>query len=263
MLPSRNSSISHFATTAPLLCTSGRRLPTNCERDPLPSCCSFRRRGYLETDGSRWNSPGRHYRPIKKGAVPKYTTRRSEVGGYRPWPNGLYRHQHEGDSGVVVFDRMFPCGPATSAYPLLQRAIRLTIEDSRISRIEAVMRRTRYVDFWLPWFSTWVRGLWFKEIHCGVHPRQSRAASVSESYPPSHDRTWPRLQHSLPHRRTTSHRSLPYWMHCTGTSERQRGRWVTHCSMTRDIWQHLTILKCSPWLPSIRIDRTLPEPWSY
>ena len=69
---------------------------------------------------------------------PVYTTRRAEVGGYRPWPEWVIPPIYITETnGTVVFNCMLSWWSRyIGISPYFEKPIRLTIEDCRIKKIE-------------------------------------------------------------------------------------------------------------------------------
>jgi len=213
--------VRNFATTASLLCTAWAQTPHELVSEiRYQASVPFK-------EGIAWqltDESGTHLEgivgPSKNPLFPAYTTRRFEVGGYRPWPEWVIPPIHITDtSGVVVFDRMLSWWSRyIGISPFFKEPIRLTIENCRIAKIEGGYEADalqRFLDTMVKRLGDGVYD--FNEIHCGVHPQ----AIVGAHQCPS-----------LIYRRVIEHshacnihfhigappqtESYPYWMHCTG-----------------------------------------------
>jgi hypothetical protein len=152
--------------------------------------------------------------------VPVYTTRRHEVGAYRPWPEWVIPPIRVTDtSGVVLTDRMLSWWSRyIGISPYFEEPVRLTIENCRIVKIDGgreAQALRLFLDGMVRYLGDSVYD--FTALHCGVHPR----AHVEAHQCPS-----------LIYRRLIDHcncsnvhvhigappptASYPYWMHCTG-----------------------------------------------
>jgi hypothetical protein len=149
-----------------------------------------------------------------------YTVRREEVGYYRPWPEWVVPPiRLKGVNGIFVFDRMLSWWSRVIGLPpYLDHPIRITVEDSKMLKIEGGDEAEKLKVFF-KYISKFLgeRTYDFNCFHFGVHPN----AKV-DSY---------RCPHILYHRIIDhSHTSnihfhlgappptkeYPYWVHCTG-----------------------------------------------
>ena len=261
--------VRNFATTAPLLCTAWAQTPHELVSEiRYQASVPFK-------EGVAWqltDESGTHLKgivgPSKNPLFPAYTTRRFEVGGYRPWPEWVIPPIHITDtSGVVVFDRMLSWWSRyIGISPFFEEPIRLTIENCRIAKIEGGDEANALQRFLETMVKRLGDGVYdFNEIHCGVHPQ----AIVGAHQCPS-----------LIYRRVIEHshacnihfhigappqtETYPYWMHCTG--DIRRASWRVGDTLLHDKG-YLTALDH----PEVRAVATKypdrpglePQPWRY
>jgi len=214
--------VRNFATTAPLLCTAWAQTPHE-----LVNEIRYHASVPFERERVSWqltHENGTHLEGVVGPSInplfPTYTTRRHEVGGYRPWPEWVIPPINITDtSGIFVFDRMLSWWSRyIGISPFFNEPIRLTIENCRITGIEggpeaAALRR--FLDAMVAHLGDGVYD--FTGMHCGVHPQ----AKVGPHQCPS-----------LIYRRLIEHchssnihvhigapphtAAYPYWLHCTG-----------------------------------------------
>lgn len=213
--------VRNFATTAPLLYTPWAQTPYE-----LVSEIRYHASTPIK-EGLSWeltHENGTHLEgmvgPSLNPLFPSYTTRRSEVGGYRPWPEWVIPPINIMEtSGIVVFDRMLSWWSRyIGISPFFLEPIHLTIEKGRITKIEGgheAEALRRFLDEMNGYLGDGVYD--FTGMHCGVHPQ----AIVGPHQCPS-----------LIYRRLIEHShssnihvhigapphtdAYPYWMHCTG-----------------------------------------------
>ena len=220
--------VRNFATTAPLLATPWAQTPHE-----LVSEIRYQAAVHFK-EGIKWeltHENGTHLEGIvaasSNPSFPEYTTRRHEVGGYRPWPEWVFPPIDVIDtSGVFIFDRMLSWWSRyIGIAPYFEEPIRLTIDNCRITKIDGGQEAAALKRF----LHAIVEHLWngvynFNGIHCGVHPQ----AKVEFHQCPN-----------LLYRRLIEHchtsnihvhigappptSSYNYWMHCTG--DIQNGTW--------------------------------------
>ncbi|OGP95787.1 MAG: hypothetical protein A2157_17810 [Deltaproteobacteria bacterium RBG_16_47_11] len=261
--------VRNFATTAPLLCTAWAQTPHELVSEiRYQASVPFK-------EGVAWqltDESGTHLEgivgPSKNPLFPTYTTRRFEVGGYRPWPEWVIPPIHMTDtSGVVVFDRMLSWWSRyIGISPFFKEPIRLTIENCRITKIEGGLEADALQRFLETMVKRLGDGVYdFNEIHCGVHPQAIVGAHQCPSL------IYRRLiEHSHacnihfhigapPHTET-----YPYWMHCTG--DIRTASWRVGDTLLHDKG-HLTALDHPevravaakyPGRPGLE-----PQPWRY
>lgn len=213
--------VRNFATTAPLLCTAWAQTPYELVSEiRYHASVPFK-------EGLSWqltHDNGTHLEGIVGPSInplfPTYTTRRHEVGGYRPWPEWVIPPINITEtSGIIVFDRMLSWWSRyIGISPFFKEPIRLTIENCRITKIEGGHEADALNQFLKAMVAHLGDGVYnFDGIHYGVHPQ----AKVGPHQCPSliYRRV---IEHSHssnihvhigapPHTAT-----YPYWMHCTG-----------------------------------------------
>ena len=213
--------VRNFATTAPLLYTPWAQTPYE-----LVSEIRYHASTPIK-EGLSWeltHENGTHLEgmvgPSLNPLFPSYTTRRSEVGGYRPWPEWVIPPINIMEtSGIVVFDRMLSWWSRyIGISPFFLEPIHLTIEKGRITKIEGgheAEALSRFLDEMNGYLGDGVYD--FTGMHCGVHPQ----AIVGPHQCPS--LIYRRLiEHSHSsnihvHIGAPTHTdAYPYWMHCTG-----------------------------------------------
>ena len=213
--------VRNFATTAPLLCTAWAQTPYELVSEIRYHASTPIREG-LSWEMTHENGTQLEgmVGPSLNPLFPSYTTRRSEVGGYRPWPEWVIPPINiTKTSGIVVFDRMLSWWSRyIGISPFFERPIRLTIEDCRIKKIEGGHEADALRLFLTEMEKRLGGGVYdFTGMHCGVHPQ----ATVGPHQCPS-----------LIYRRVIEHShssnihvhigapphtdDYPYWLHCTG-----------------------------------------------
>jgi hypothetical protein len=213
--------VRNFATTAPLLCTSWAQTPHELVSEiRYQASVPFREGvGWQLTHENGTNLAGM-VAASTNPLFPIYTTRRHEVGGYRPWPEWVFPPIAVTDtSGVVVIDRMLSWWPRyIGIRPYLAEPIRLTVENCRIVKIEGgpeAESLRRFLEGMIKYLGESVYD--FTALHCGVHPqaRVEPHQCPSESYRRLIDHCHSSNVHvhigappPVP--------GYPYWMHCTG-----------------------------------------------
>ena len=213
--------VRNFATTAPLLCTPWAQTPHELVSEiRYHASVPFK-------EGLSWqltHENGSHLEGIVNASsnpiFPTYTTRRHEVGGYRPWPEWVIPPIDVKDtSGVVVVDRMLSWWSRYIGIPpYFTEPIRLTVENCRIVRIEGGSEAESLRRFLEDMVSHLGESVYdFTALHSGVHPN----AHVEPHQCPS-----------VSYRRVIDHShssnvhvhigapppapGYPYWMHITG-----------------------------------------------
>ncbi|MGD0663556.1 MAG: hypothetical protein ABSD38_36425 [Syntrophorhabdales bacterium] len=213
--------VRNFATTAPLLCTQWAQTPHELVSEiRYQAAIPFK-------VGLPWeltDENGSHLKGFvaasSNPSFPVYTTRRHEVGGYRPWPEWVFPPIDVTEtSGVFVFDRMLSWWPRyIGIEPYFNESIRLTIENCRITKIEGGKEATALDRFIKVMAGRLGDGVYnFNGIHCGVHPH----AKVEPHQCPS--LTYRRLIEHCGSSNVHVHIGAPlpppdynYWFHCTG-----------------------------------------------
>jgi len=213
--------VRNFATTAPLLCTPWAQTPHELVSEiRYQASVPFR-------EGVSWqltHENGTHLEGMVAASdnplFPVYTTRRHEVGAYRPWPEWVFPPIRVTDtSGVILIDRMLSWWSRYIGIPpYFEEPVRLTVENCRIVKIDGAREAQalrQFLEGMMRYLGDSVYD--FTALHCGVHPR----ARVEVHQCPS-----------LIYRRLIDHcnssnlhvhigappptASYPYWMHCTG-----------------------------------------------
>jgi hypothetical protein len=261
--------VRNFATTAPLLCTAWAQTPHELVSEiRYQASVPFK-------DGVAWRLTDENGTDLE-GVVaasdnpffPVYTTRRAEVGGYRPWPEWVIPPINiKSTNGTVVFDCMLSWWSRyIGISPYFEKPIRLTIEDCRIKKIEGGQEAVALKSFLEEMKRFLGDGVYdFPAIHTGVHPQ----AIVGAHQCPS-----------LLYRRVIDHshacnihfhigapaatKEYPYWMHCTGdirTATWQVGDTLLHDRGRLTVLDHpdvLAVAKRYPGRPGTEL-----EPWRY
>jgi hypothetical protein len=261
--------VRNFATTAPLLCTAWAQTPHELVSEiRYHASVPFK-------EGISWeltDDNGTHLEglvaPSNMPAFPSYTTRRFEVGGYRPWPEWVIPPiSVKKTFGTIVFDRMLSWWSRyIGISPYFKEPIRLTIEDCRIAKIEGGHEAdalTRFLNSMVKHLGSGVYD--FNAIHTGVHPQ----AVVNEHQCPN-----PNYRRLIEHCHSSNihfhigappaTKAYPYWMHCTGdirTATWRVGDSLVHDRgylMALDNPRVLAVAAKYPDRPGLN-----PEPWSY
>lgn len=236
--------VRNFATTAPLLCTAWAQTPyelvseIRCQASaPFSAGLPFQL-----TDENGTNVEG-VIGPSNGPLFPDYTTRRHEVGGYRPWPEWVIPPINvKKTSGVFVFDRMLSWWSRFIGIPpYFDVPIRLHIEDCRIRSIEGGAEADALKRFLKDMENRLGDGVYnFNQMHCGVHPQ----AHVEPNQCPNlkYRRLIEHSHTSNIHVHIGSPPAVPsynYWMHCTGDIRNARWRIGDTTLVDRG---HLTVL---------------------
>lgn len=213
--------VRNFATTAPLLCTAWAQTPYELVSEiRYRASVPFRAElPFQLTDAKGTNLEG-IVGPPDSSIFPDYTTRRHEVGGYRPWPEWVIPPINvKGVRGLFVFDRMLSWWSRFIGIPpYFDEPVRLAIDDSRIRNIEGGPEAAALRAFLKAMQGRLGDGVYdFKQMHCGVHPQATVEPHQCAS------RNYRRLiEHSHTsnvHVHIGSPPAVPtynYWMHCTG-----------------------------------------------
>lgn len=236
--------VRNFATTAPLLNTAWAQTPYELVSEiRYQAAVPFK-------EGVSWkltDNNGTHLEGIigasQRIRYPNYTTRRSEKGGYRPWPEWVIPPiSIKNTSGVVIFDRMYPWWSRYIGIPsVFEKPISLTIENNRVIEIsggdEADALR-RFLNNMIRYLGEGVYD--FNDIHCGVHPQ----AVVG-----FHQCSSPIYRRVIEHGHACNihfhigapqpTKDYPYWMHCTG--DIRKATWLVGDTLLYDNG-HLTVL---------------------
>jgi hypothetical protein len=158
--------------------------------------------------------------PPNHPRFPTYTRRRNEGPGYRPFPEWVFPPINVKDvSGSVVFDCMLSWWSRYIGIPpVFKTPIRLTIDQSRITKIEGGDEATSlklFLKSMEPKLGDQVYD--FPEIHSGVHP---------QAIVPHQQCDNPLIQRLVSHSEACNIHfhigapwpkpEYPYWMHITG-----------------------------------------------
>ncbi len=213
--------VRNFATTAPLLCTAWAQTPHELVSE-IRYCASVPFKA-----GAAWqltHENGTDLRGIVAASTnplfPVYTTRRHEVGGYRPWPEWVIPPiEVKETSGVVKIDRMLSWWPRYIGIPsFLTEPMRIFVENCRITAIEGGPEAGRLKAFLKEMEGRLGKAVYdFTALHSGVHP----LAHVEPHQCP--DVEYRRLIDHCGSSNVHVHigapppvPGYPYWMHCTG-----------------------------------------------
>ena len=158
--------------------------------------------------------------PPSHPRFPTYTRRRNEGPGYRPFPEWIFPPINIKDTnGTIVFDRMLSWWSRyIGISPFFKDPVRLTIENSRITKIEGKDEADairRFLKSMEPKLGQEAYN--FPEIHAGVHPQPvvapQQCNNILIQRIVDHSATycihfhigapWPRPEY-------------PYWLHITG-----------------------------------------------
>lgn len=237
--------VRNFATTAPLLCTAWAQTPHE-----LVSEIRYQASLPFEKAGVQWRLTDENGTFVEGKVAacdhpmfPKYSTRRHEAGGYRPWPEWVIPPIRIVDaSGVVVFDCMLSWWSRhIGISPYFETPIRLTIANGRITKIEGGREADALSRFLKAMVERLGEGVYdFTGIHCGVHPQ----ATVGVHQCPSS--IYRRVIEHCHARNIHFHigappptKAYPYWMHCTG--DIRKATWKVGDTLIHDRG-HLTAL---------------------
>ncbi len=261
--------VRNFATTAPLLCTAWAQTPHELVSEIRYQASIPFKEGvaWQLTDASGTHLEGK-VASSKNPLFPTYTTRRFEVGSYRPWPEWVIPPIHITDtSGIAVFNCMLSWWTRyIGISPYFKEPIRLTIENCRITKIEGGHEANALRQFLEEMVHRLGEGVYdFTEIHCGVHPQAIVAEHQCLS--PIYRRV---IEHSHAcnihfHIGAPPHtKNYPYWMHCTG--DIRTGTWRVGDTLLYDrghlmALDHPEVLAVAakyPDRPGLK-----PEPWRY
>ncbi|MFH1488971.1 MAG: hypothetical protein ABII06_08715 [Pseudomonadota bacterium] len=261
--------VRNFATTAPLLCTAWAQTPHELVSEiryqasvPFTVGLSWE---LTHENGTRLEGM---IGPSDNPLFPVYTTRRHEIGGYRPWPEWVTPPINITDtSGIFVFDRMLSWWSRyIGISPFFKEPIRLTIEKCRITGIEGgheAEALRQFLDLMVSHLGDRVYD--FTGIHSGVHPQTN---------------VGPHQCPSLLYRRVIEHcgcsnihthigapphtPAYPYWLHCTADLLGATWRVGDNLVMDRGhmtALEHPDVLAVAakyPGRPGLD-----PEPWRY
>ncbi|MHB8091053.1 MAG: M29 family metallopeptidase [Syntrophales bacterium] len=216
--------VRNFAVTAPLLCTAWAQTPYELVNEiRYQASIPFQ-------EGLAWqitDDNGTHLEGFINPALhpnhpwfPSYSIRREESNSYRPWPEWVHPPIRLRDvNGIFIFDRMLSWWSRyIGISPYFSKAIRITVENSRITGIEGGDEAEALKRFLVSMHERLGDEVYgFNCLHFGVHPQ----ANVSLQQCPSI------LYHRLIEHSHSSNihvhigappptDAYPYWMHCTG-----------------------------------------------
>jgi hypothetical protein len=212
----------NYATTPGLLNSPWVQTPYELVSEiRYQACIPFGKGGmpYEIKDDNGTHITGR-IAPPSHPRFPTYTRRRNEGPGYRPFPEWVFPPINVTDTnGTIVFDRMLSWWSRyIGISPVFKDPIQLTVEKSRITRIEGKEEAAALRNFLkLMEPKLGQEAYNFPEIHSGVHP-QAVVAPQQCDHPlirrvVDHSEScnihfhigapWPRPEY-------------PYWLHITG-----------------------------------------------
>jgi hypothetical protein len=216
--------VRNFATTAALLCTSWAQTPQELVNEiryqaavPIKPGLNFQL-----TDENGTHLEGKTlsaYNPNRPWLT-DYSLRREEYSQFRPWPE--YMHppiRFENVRGMFVFEAMLSWWSRyIGISPYFNKAIRLTIENSRITRIEGAEEAEALSRFLASLKERLGEGAYdFNCLHFGINPQ----ASVAPHQCPN-----PIVRRLIDHSHSSNihahigvpeaTESYPYWVHVTG-----------------------------------------------
>lgn len=261
--------VRNFATTAPLLCTAWAQTPHE-----LVSEIRYQASVPFKV-GTPWQLTDDNgtflegvIAPSGMAFFPDYTTRRSEVGGYRPWPEWVFPPiSVKETSGTFVFNSMLSWWSRYIGIPpYFENPIRIMVENCRIVKIEGGHEADALQKFLDDMTHRVGDGVYdFKAVHSGVHPQAIVGAHQCPSliYRRLIEHSYSSNIHvhiGAPNATAT----YPYWMHCTG--DIRTATWRVGDTLVHDRG-HLTALD-HPVVRSIAAkypDRpgVGQEPWRY
>jgi hypothetical protein len=213
--------VRNFATTAPLLCTPWAQTPHELVSEiRYQASVPFKPGAAWQLTHENGTDLKGIVAPLTNPLFPAYTTRRHEVGGYRPWPEWVIPPIWVSDTfGAVVIDRMLSWWTRYIGIPpYFTEPIRLSVENGRITQIEGGREARSLRTFLEGMVGCLGDAVYnFPALHCGVHPQ----AHVEPHQCPS-----------VSYRRLIDHchssnihvhigapppgPRYPYWMHLTG-----------------------------------------------
>ena len=213
--------VRNFATTVPLLCTDWAQTPYELTGEiRYHTSVPFKNGVVWELSHENGTYLKGYITSSKSLLFPSYTTRRHEIGGYRPWPEWVIPPIEIIDtSGTFIFDRMLSWWSRyIGISPYLKNPIKLIIENCRITSIEGRGEAEALKRFLISMAERLGDSVYnFTSLHCGVHPQ---AAVNPNQCPIANYRRLIEHAHS-----SNIHVHIgappptpayPYWMHCTG-----------------------------------------------
>ena len=216
--------VRNFAVTAPLLCTAWAQTPHELVNEIRYQASIPFKEGlpWQITDDNGTHLEGFINPPFHPNHpwFTSYGVRREEAGSYRPWPEWVHPPVRLRDvNGVFVFDKMLSWWSRyIGISPYFAKPIRLSVENSRITKIEGGDEADALRRFLSSMVERVGDGVYdFNCLHFGVHPH----ARVSLQQCPNI------IYHRLiDHSHSSNihvHIGAPsptsaynYWVHCTG-----------------------------------------------
>lgn len=169
----------NFATTAPLLCSAWAQTPTELVSEiRYQASLAFKAGAPLKlTDPNGTHLEGTIREPKRIEGIPggdPYSTRRGSHDLMYPWPEWVHTPVHVADvNGVYVFDSMLSWWSRYIGIPpYFDDPIELTVENSRITRIEGGYEADALREFLSDMVDRLGADVYkFQVFHFGVHPQ--------------------------------------------------------------------------------------------
>jgi hypothetical protein len=215
--------VRNFATTVPLLESDWAQTPAELIAEIRHCSAAMIEVGapFVLTDPLGTHLEGT-IAPPQHRWFPTYATRRTEGGGYLPWPEWVFPPINlAGTNGIAVFDRMLSWWSRYIGIPpFFKEVVRVEVKDGMMTRIsggeeaEAIKRFISYMEK----DKGVTRRYEFNTMHSGVHPH----AHVTAAQCPNAN-----YRRLIEHAHTSNiHMHLgaehgdknayPYWLHITG-----------------------------------------------
>jgi hypothetical protein len=216
--------VRNFAVTAPLLCTAWAQTPHELVNEIRYQTSIPFKEGlpWQITDDNGTHLEGLINPPFHPNHpwFTSYGVRREEAGSYRPWPEWVHPPVRLRDvNGIFIFDRMLSWWSRyIGISPYFNKPIRLTIGNSRITKIEGDVEADALRRFLSSMVERVGEGIYeFNCLHFGVHPQ----AKVSLQQCPNiiYHRLIDHSHSSNIHVHIGAPSPTPtynYWVHCTG-----------------------------------------------
>jgi len=216
--------VRNFATTAPLLCSIWAQTPHELVSKIRYQATLKINEGsvFKLTDPNGTHLEGKIEPPFNPNHpwFTKYALNREEGGGYLPWPEWVVPPiRLSSVNGIYIFDCMLSWWSRyIGISPYLQKAIHITVENSKMQKIEGGDEAELLKKFLSSRKEMLGDGVYdFNCFHFGVHPQ----ASVSPQECPNV--LYRRLIESGHSSNLHAHigapgptAAYPYWVHCTG-----------------------------------------------
>jgi len=216
--------VRNFAVTAPLLCTAWAQTPHELVNEIRYQASIPFKEGlpWQITDDNGTHLEGFINPPFHPNHpwFTSYGVRREEAGSYRPWPEWVHPIVRLRDvNGIFIFDRMLSWWSRyIGISPYFSQPIRVTVENSRITKIEGDREADALRRFLASMVERVGEGIYgFDCLHFGVHPQ----AKVSLQQCPHviYHRLIDHSHSSNIHVHIGAPSPTPtynYWVHCTG-----------------------------------------------